>query len=234
MSQREITAAVRVWFAATDPLLRPGLRDGCLGLLSEQERGRYQGLRFERDRAAYLAAHAMLRLCLAPKMGLAPERLRFGLGSQGKPFVHGAGSLAPVQFNLSHAHHVVACVISEAGPCGIDVEQTRDAPELNAVANSVFTDEERACLARQEPQRRLTHFFDLWSLKEAYLKALGVGLLGDTRRASFAIGSEGVRADVRDEAGWQFHLQAVEPDHRIAVAVRGDVDWPPVISRFEW
>jgi 4'-phosphopantetheinyl transferase len=223
---------VRVWWARVDQLQHPRLRERYLHILSDAERQRYQRFRFERDQAAYLAAHALLRLSLASHTGVAPQAWDFGSGLHGKPFVAKPGHHGTLEFNLSHAAQLVACVISEAGSCGIDVEPMREMPELEDIARNILTREEQAAFGLLDPGQRLMRFFDLWSLKEAYLKALGTGLLGDAQSVSFSIDAKQVHAQVGN-GPWQFHLHRLEPDHRIAVAVRGCSPWPPVITNVE-
>jgi 4'-phosphopantetheinyl transferase len=232
MTPRHDLAPVAVWYAWVDPGQHSNLTRRYLGLLSEEEQLRHQRLRFERDRASYLAAHALLRMGLAEHTGQAPELWRFARAQHGKPLVAEPAHLRSLEFNLSHAAEVVACVVSAAGCCGIDVERTSDAPELKHLAQDHFTDQERSALEALDPAAGLVRFFDLWSLKEAYLKAQGIGLLGKPRSVSFRIEAGSVRAELEDTS-WQFHLQAVAPDHRIAVAVRGRCAWPPVCRRIE-
>jgi 4'-phosphopantetheinyl transferase len=233
LARNPIVPSVRVWFASVEAAGHRHLAERHLGLLSEDERQAHRRLRFEEDQASYLAAHALLRLCLAAHTGQPPEAWQFGRGPHGKPMVLEPASQRSLEFNLSHTTQVVACVVSEAGACGIDVERTKDWPELDAIAREILTDEESLGLEAVPPATRAARFADLWSLKEACLKAQGVGLLGDARGVSFSILAGRVFAKSAD-GPWQCHLHALEPDHRVAVAVRGAAAWPPEITRFEW
>jgi len=76
-----------------------------------------------------------------------------------------------VDFNLSHGGKYVICAITDNGRIGVDIEEIR--PINFEIADQYFTEEECRQLEQLEGKRKLGHFFLLWSLKEAYLKARG-------------------------------------------------------------
>ncbi|MET0267710.1 MAG: 4'-phosphopantetheinyl transferase superfamily protein [Duganella sp.] len=135
-------------------------------------------LRRPADRARSLLGHALLRHALRAH-GLSDRDWRYGLGPYGKPCLWGAASL---EFNLSHAGSQVVCVLSSA-PVGVDIEQVR-AIDLG-IAERFFHPREQAALMACAPSLRRDYFFRLWTAKEAYVKALGLGLQRDL--ASFAV-----------------------------------------------
>jgi 4'-phosphopantetheinyl transferase len=185
-----------LWFGA------PGTGDwsNLHNYLSEDERARAFSFRFEVDRWSFVAAHAGLRVLLAPMMACAPHALRFATGANGKPCLDRDRHGAAVQFNISHARGCVA--IAMAGcPVGVDVEQRRALPDLMAVAQTAFAREERDALAaRSEPAARQVLFYRYWTLGEAFIKATGEGIAQDLN--SFAFTDEGSPMLIRVSADW--------------------------------
>jgi 4'-phosphopantetheinyl transferase len=119
---------------------------------------------------------------------------------------------------------MVACALAEADvDVGVDVERVDRRVDEADIAGRFFAARESSALARLDGAARRERFFDLWTLKEALVKALGVGLAQRLDAIAFSIGPGGdvqlEAADV-DAAAWQFALFAPGPRHRLAVAAR--------------
>jgi 4'-phosphopantetheinyl transferase len=226
---------LHVWFA--DPGKLPPERTAhYLSLLSADEKERYHRFKFERDRLIYLAAHALLRLCLSRYAQCAPEQWRFVRDSYGKPELEAHSGLPPLRFNLTHTYGMVACVIALDTECGIDVEGIRPMRDMHGVARTVFADTEIAWLDAQAEENKQEGFFSLWTLKEAYIKAIGLGFSAPVKRIAFDMSAGQPRlaahADTTSDAGsWLFHLHRPNATHWLAVAARCAGDTKPVIFR---
>ena len=125
-------------------------------------------------------------------------------------------------FNLSHASGIVSCAIAADAAVGIDVERSDLAFDCSPIASRYFSDDEMAQLNRCAPQDRSARFVELWTLKEAYLKATGQGLSEAIRNIGFNVESDRILfrpAGNVDIGAWQFALFTVEPNARIGVAV---------------
>lgn len=207
-----------------------------LAVLSDEERHRGSRLVHEADRRAYLAAHHLLRITLAPFLGLAPDALVLTRGHGGRPEL--AGPLgAEVSFNLSHTRGLVACAISVDGVVGVDVEVVRDLPDVDALARSALTPVELRELEGVPPVERSRAFLRRWTVKEAYAKATGHGLGlpltvvslrgADTATPTVLDGGTGapvpgVRAEARTESDTHV-LAVVELPREYAVPCPRDV-----------
>lgn len=124
-------------------------------------------------RQNFLAAHGLLRHMLAELYGPAPETWRLAIGEHGKP--HLVDAPADIRFNLTHTSGLVAAAATIGVDLGIDAEDL-DRPVNLAISERVFSDAEIGWLdARAEPDRKAC-FLRLWTIKEAYVKALGHGL----------------------------------------------------------
>jgi len=195
----------------------------AVALLSPAERARYRRFRFARDRRDYAAAHALLRTSLSRFGAPAPEAWTFAAHARGKPSL-ASGAAASLSFNLSHTHGMVACAIAPGADIGVDVERVDRPLDEEALATRFFATVEQAHLRRCAPAQRAIRFFELWTLKEAYLKAIGVGLSHSLSEMAFELddghGIAFVPPPGIDSRSWQFALFEPAPRYRLAVAVR--------------
>jgi len=159
-----------VWHASLDV---PEARlDELMACLSEDELARAARFKFERDRNRYIAGRGLLRHTLAGYLRTNPAVIRFDYGSQGKPFLPGE----PLQFNLSHSSGQALYAVSLDIELGIDIERLNPAVEVEKIAACFFSPAEVTAILALPPERRHVRFFDFWTQKEAYVKALGHGL----------------------------------------------------------
>jgi 4'-phosphopantetheinyl transferase len=143
------------------------------GCLSPEERERASRFRTARDRDHFAAGRAFLRLLLARRLGTDAGRLDLHSGPHGKPELH-AG---PLSFNLSHAGDVAVCVIGREGvDVGVDIEQVRPMPDRAGAARMILSAGELEQLAALPEADQLRRFYEIWTCKEAVLKAIGTGL----------------------------------------------------------
>jgi 4'-phosphopantetheinyl transferase len=185
-----------LWFGAPGT----GNWSDLSGFLSDAERARASRFRFEADRWSFTAAHAGLRVLLAPMVACEPQTLRFAAGANGKPFLDHDRHGAAVQFNISHSRGCVAVAIAGC-PVGVDVEQRRALPDLMAVARTAFAHEGRDALAARSGEAARTElFYRYWTLGEAFIKATGEGVAQDL--SSFAFTDHGAPALIRVSADW--------------------------------
>ena len=148
----------------------------CAALLSAEEAQRAAKFRFERDQRRFIVAHGALRAILAPYAGLAPETLNFVQSPRGKPSLTGlAGKTAP-HFNLTHSDELALVAVTAVCPVGIDVELIRPINDASGIADRFFSPRESRSLAAWPPAQKSAAFFNLWTRKEAWLKATGQGI----------------------------------------------------------
>jgi 4'-phosphopantetheinyl transferase len=203
----------------------------CRSLLSPQERTRLDSIRLERSRREFLYAHALLRLALswhAPHR--APERWRFAATAGGKPVIAGPTNCPTLHFNLSHTNGVVACVVASEPLLGLDVEWTDHPSSTMDVVAGCFAPPEKELLRRLSPHAQRDWFFRLWTLKESYAKARGLGLalpldqFWFSRSTADAITIEFGGGIIDTASRWRFAERQPTPQHRLAIAVAGGGD----------
>lgn len=136
-------------------------------------------LRFDRDRLLYLESHVWLRRLLADATGEPPERLSFRRAQGRKPVLEQrpATNGGALRFSLSHTRGYAAIAMTRRSDIGVDIERVRPLEEMNSIGALVFHPDELARMRTLQPDDQVAAFFRLWTAKEAYVKALGEGLL---------------------------------------------------------
>jgi len=142
-------------------------------LLSGDELGRASRFYFESDRRHYIAGRAALRSILGHYLREPAAGLSFRYNDFGKPALDRDTDLA---FNLAHSGAVGLIAVTRAGLIGVDVEAMRSDIDFTGIATHYFSPRENAVLRSLPPQQRCRCFFDCWTRKEAYIKAIGEGL----------------------------------------------------------
>lgn len=189
--------------------------------LTAPEQARAARLRTPQARAQFVAGRAVLRAALTRHGGGAPADWRFRADALGRLRLDAADQ--PFVFSLSHMPGLVACALARQGEIGVDVEAI-DAPgDLLAMARVAFGAPEVAALARLDGAARREAFLATWTLKEAYVKARGLGPALDPTR--FAISPQPpIRlvpldgGDGDDPGRWRFLRLSPTPQARVALA----------------
>lgn len=195
-------------------------------LIDERERARHERYLFAPDRRLFLISHAFLRLTLSRYAEVAPQGWRFGENAHGRPELAGPAGAPALCFSLSHTRGLVACLVSREAEAGVDVESLRPLDGLESVARCSFSAQEQRALQELPEAARPEQFFTLWTLKEAYAKARGLGLALAFEKLSFSPGADGSATLAPDPSlgdraqGWRFHTWDLASEHRMAVAIR--------------
>ena len=144
--------------------------------LDEEEQARWQRYQHDGPRRRFALCRAALRAVLCRQLDCRNEQLVFGASDHGKPYVVVQGKPAPISFNVSHsgAHGLIA--FAAAGRLGVDVEERSTPRDLDGLIRSVLGPDEQADLALAHGCNKLYLFFNFWTIKEALIKALGLGL----------------------------------------------------------
>ncbi|MEN9201610.1 MAG: 4'-phosphopantetheinyl transferase superfamily protein [Thermostichus sp. DG_1_6_bins_120] len=163
----------QVWLQGIPPLeeLLPSL-----SLLSPEERNKAEHLRLPADQRRFLAGRLFLRRLLSRYSGLPPESIGIEQGPKGKPYWRDPPQ--PIQFNLSHSHEQILVALALNQRVGVDLEWIRPVRHWQAIAQRYFSPTEQADLAHCPEDERDALFFQLWTRKEALLKATGTGWAG--------------------------------------------------------
>lgn len=213
---------VRAWWLAVEQVADsawPGLAD----MLDDGERSRAARFHFDHDRKCYIAAHALGRALLSSWAGGDPRAWRFQVGEHGKPEVLSPPGGPRLRLNLSHTRGLAAAVLTEDHDIGIDVEWLdRRAPTMD-LAQRFFAQAECAQLEGLAEDDFVERFLGFWTLKEAYVKAIGKGLAQPLDSFAFTLEPLAIAfadAGADTPAAWSFRRFTPTPRHLMAVAVR--------------
>lgn len=146
-------------------------------LLNPEERARAARFYFERHQRRFTVARSMMRIILSRYLNTAPDRLEFTYSAHGKPEVINSQRL---QFNLSHSGDLALLAVGKNHPLGVDIEYYSARP-FEGIARSLFSESELAEFRKVPISLRPAVFFHIWSQKEAFIKACGLGLSYPTK-----------------------------------------------------
>ncbi|MGE3804805.1 MAG: 4'-phosphopantetheinyl transferase superfamily protein [Gemmataceae bacterium] len=217
---------VDLWHVSVDELPAELLERVCRDWLSGEEKERYERYRHEGARQMFLAGRWLVRAMLSRYAALEPAAWRFRANGHGRPEIAMLG-LEGLRFNLSHSAGVLLLGVARERDIGVDVEHVNERRDLLGIAHHSFSAVEIEQVERAAPHERAERFFAIWTLKEAYIKARGMGLAFPLDR--FAVRTESVsitRFEVDADldpapADWHLHDWRLRPAHHAALFVRG-------------
>jgi 4'-phosphopantetheinyl transferase len=163
---------VDLWYVRTDDVGGAVLLRACNEILATDERARGRALVFEKDRHEHLVTRALCRGVLARALDTRPGSLSFRRTPYGRPELDPPSGL---RFNLTNTVTLVACAVARGREVGLDAEPATRADDILQVAHVVFTRAEREQLALLDGAARRVRALQLWTAKEAYIKARGLG-----------------------------------------------------------
>lgn len=163
----------------------------CRNIVSPSEHRRLERFHTAHDQRQGLVTRALLRTVLSRyRPTVDPRDWSFEVNAYGRPAI--ATDLnAKLFFNLSHSRGLIALLIAEDREIGVDVEWRDRAVDAVELADQVFARVEMSDLQSLVPSRQRDRFFDLWTLKEAYTKARGMGLSIPLSDIAFRFGENG-------------------------------------------
>ena len=204
-------------------------------LLSAEERQRQARFRFERDQRRYLITRVLARTVLSRYHGVRPEDWVFSAGARGRPYILAPRLEPALEFNIAHSADLVMLGVTSGRTLGVDAENLTLRDYDIEGLDRYFAAEERAALLALPATARQRRFFELWTLKESYIKARGLGLAIalDSFRFELA-GDAGLRLHMRPELGdsprhWRLWQLTPRPDYVAAVCAARGADAPPRI-----
>lgn len=231
---------VRVHLVHLDRVDPVRLQRDHLAWLAPEERQRYDRFIFPEKKHEFLVTRVLGRRLLAEYLGapFRPEALAFDLGPHGRPELRDPGRQR-LRFNLSNTRGLVGLVVATDRDVGLDVEDMARRTDAISVADRFFSAHEVEELKRLPPALHRQRFFELWTLKEAYIKARGLGLAIPLGSFSFTLAPSAAPtvefdSSIEDDAAtWWFAQSFPTTDHAMAVAVRAapseaialSVDW---------
>jgi 4'-phosphopantetheinyl transferase len=216
------SSGIAIWIATPQAIMNSWHLESYLELLDDQEREQYTHFRFIEDQQSYVVAHALLRTTLSRYFPYAPQQWQFQRTPHGRPELVPGPYPAELGFSLSHTRNLTACIVSLTKHVGVDVESLDTVCDETPLVERVFSPgEQRHYQSLNTAGARRRYFLEQWCLKEAFAKAVGLGLVLDFRDLDFwrdeadAICFKGFD---KLSAGWHFFMHWLRDNHCLAAA----------------
>jgi 4'-phosphopantetheinyl transferase len=228
-------AAVHVWRVSLNQ--ETSTMRALFATLTPDECERASKFHFQKDREHFIVARGVLRDILAGYLDTSPARIRFSYNQYGKPALAQAGGTEDLRFNVSHAHEVALYGFARGRDIGLDIEFVREDFASLEIAERFFSTDEVSILRTLPTAQQTVAFFNCWTRKEAFIKALGEGLSHPLDRfsVSFVPGEPAAllsTADDRHEAArWSLVELTPGGGYAAALALEGPA---PEISLWNW
>lgn len=195
-------------------------------ILEDTEKERALSFRFGKDRDCFIIARGVLRNLLGTYLQMAPDQVTFQLGDHGKPYVNHPSQ---IRFNISHSGDTILLGFVQKHRIGIDIEYTKRKVAVKKIAKLFFAEEEVTSLCRLDQAYHTQAFYNCWTRKEAFIKAVGSGLsfpldqfvvsLDSTKEATLI----DTKWDKKEKYKWTLHTIEPRKDYIGAVSVKGNV-----------
>lgn len=219
--------AARLVLLGAEAALDDATSAACEAVLDPRERERLAMISHPEVRAEFLRARALVRAALSTVRRERPTGWRFEQNAHGRPRAFDSAGAPGPAFNLSHTRGLLAVLVHDdpEAVLGVDVEALGRRGGGPEVAERFFSVDEVRALRGLAPAAQRDRFFDYWTLKEAYIKARGVGVSLGLGRFSFVIDDPAavtVRFDASlddDPGRWRFARFDPWPGHRVALAL---------------
>ncbi|OBS93703.1 4-phosphopantetheinyl transferase [Vibrio tasmaniensis] len=158
--------------------------------LTADEIAKVERYRMPSSQTQALYVRNYLRAILSLYSCLSAEEWRFEYGEKGKPrLIEKQQIETGLNFNISHSkEHLLIAVCQREGKqvqLGVDIEHARSSTNIDSIMKHYFSDRELTDLLELSKEEQRERFFDLWALKESYIKATGKGLATSLRSFSF-------------------------------------------------
>jgi 4'-phosphopantetheinyl transferase len=193
---------------------------GYESYLNKEEQVARNRFVFKKDRDQYLLTRALTRKVLAQKLNCQPSELEFVKNEYGKPFLKNAPS--DLTFNISHTSGLIIIGISEKGEIlGIDIEDVSRKMDMDVIMPTVFIEDEIKELFELPQKEQRSRFFDLWTLKESYMKAVGKGFHLPPK--TFSVSFQGDKYEFNENpqelssSKFYFQLSDIDETYRMAI-----------------
>ncbi|MCX7017564.1 MAG: 4'-phosphopantetheinyl transferase superfamily protein [Candidatus Sumerlaeota bacterium] len=171
----EAFADMEIWMCGLGSDPEEDFVNACAALMSEDERALAARFRSRRNRNLFIWQRAIRRVVLSRRIGTPAGCLQFAENPNGKPFLMEKGAPSPWRFSVSHKDDILLIAMSDRREAGVDIESVKEGMETNMLMRAGCNATERAALMQLPRSQRARAFLQIWTRKEACIKALGAG-----------------------------------------------------------
>lgn len=215
------------WFELNPP---DSFVEKLAALLSMDENTKANRYKFPHLRIRYQVAHGILRIILGNYLKLHPQKIEFIYSDRGKPQLADHCNPLNLQFNLSHSENLAIVGICRNLPIGIDIEHRRSLKNAEQLAQRFFCPTEADLFKTLTVQEHSQLFFQLWTAKEAYLKATGQGIAGGLDQVTIALNPlrfAQLPNNIKNHPQWSlqsFSIETQTDTYLGAIAIEGNIE----------
>ncbi len=216
---------VHLWYLPLEERRSDDLRKAAQRLISSEELARAQSFLNPKARDLYVLSRSFLRAVLSQYVGVSPQDWKFRTNRYGKPEIASPASAQSLRFNLTNTDGLVCCVVAFGRDVGIDAEAIDRAAAIEEIAEHYFAPAEVAILRALPPDERSYRFFEIWTLKELYIKARGLGFNLPLNKFAFVV-KDGKPIEIvtdpdlaDDPEDWYFSVLRPTKGHLMALAL---------------
>ena len=221
---------VHIWCANLDAADRLEMLERTL---SPDEVKRVNRFRFHQHRRRYIVGRGTARVLIGRYLKKNPEDIVISYSEYNKPFLPNKN----IRFNLSHSQEMVLFAFCPTADIGIDLERIRDIEDAEGIAARFFAATEFARFETVPVEERNEAFFNCWTRKEAFIKAVGEGLSYPLANfdVSFLPGEQvkinTIRLSAEEADQWSLYSLAPMPGYVGALAVKSK-DWQLICRQY--
>jgi 4'-phosphopantetheinyl transferase len=218
---------VHVWAALLN--VAPAALKKFGATLSKSEKDRAAKFRFDKHRNRFIAGRGLMRTALGRYLQIHPGKLDFVSSKRGKPQLSSEFAGADLHFNLAHSEELGLLAITRIGALGVDIERVRRITDVDDLVVRFFSKRESALFQKLALPEKPTAFFNLWTRKEALLKATGqgIGMALNAVEVSFLPGDPArllaIAGDAHVASGWSLQELAPAAGYVGATAVQAPI-----------
>lgn len=216
---------IHLWLVEHQQITDPELLEAYRALLNKEEEKRFQRFVFPKHKLQFLVSRALLRTIIGQYLDQPPASLIFARNAYGKPRIGSFQLPLPLVFNLSHTNDMTVLAVTQGGEIGVDLEYISRKVDILKLADRYFSVQEASDLRQLGVDKFNERFIELWTLKEAYIKACGMGLAIPLRDFSFMFNNEGIEISFAEEREdhpehWRFWQLLLNKQFQIALALK--------------
>lgn len=184
-----------IWILQDEVITSNALIDIYRKSLSFEEQSRCSKFKFSKHRHQSLITRGLVRHVLSQyNQSTLPFQWEFYNNYFGKPYIKNINSDNILYFNVSHTDNLIALVVSRHDKIGIDAERVNNVINIARISKTCFSDQENSDLEKFPENEQISHFYSLWTLKEAYVKACGKGLSIPLKDIEFSFTENHIKA----------------------------------------
>jgi 4'-phosphopantetheinyl transferase len=184
----------------------------------------------------YIVAHAAMRNILSKYFGNSATSLDLIQALNQKPLIRQSQNYLDLHFSLSHSHEVAILAVSQACIIGVDIEHIRPISNVTQIAKRFFATSEYERLKQSSNAQQLILFFKIWTAKEAFLKAQGIGISNHLNQFSITLNHKqepiGIEQQQKDTKEWRLYRLLTFPKYESTLALKNTSEH--AIRYFNW